>query len=217
MVTKGNCYICGQELGKTAMKNHILKLHSATDSGQACVLLKIEGAYDKDYWLFVDVPLTASLATLDRFLRDIWLECCGHLSAFSGRDRQEIGKSRKFSTFEPGEQFLHEYDFGSTTETLITMIGRTSRKPQRPAVRLLARNVPFQFKCVKCGAPATAICTECIYEIDDPFYCAACAEKHEHEEMLLPVTNSPRMGVCGYCGDGDIYAFDAKKITYKGK
>ena len=127
MVTKGNCYICGQELGKTAMKNHILKLHSATDSGQACVLLKIEGAYDKDYWLFVDVPLTASLATLDRFLRDIWLECCGHLSAFSGRDRQEIGKSRKFSTFEPGEQFLHEYDFGSTTETLITMIGRTSR------------------------------------------------------------------------------------------
>lgn len=217
MVTKGNCYICGKELGKTAMKNHILKLHSSTDSGQECALLKIEGAYDKDYWLFVDVPLTATLTTLDRFLRDIWLECCGHLSAFSGKGHQEIGKSRKFSTFAPGEQFLHEYDFGSTTETLITVIGRTSRKPQKASVRLLARNIPPQFTCTKCGAPATEICTECIYEMDNPFYCASCAKKHEHEEMLLPVTNSPRMGVCGYCGDADVYTFDAKKITYRGK
>lgn len=217
MVTKGNCYICGQELGKTAMKNHILKLHSAAVPGQECVLLKIEGAYDKDYWLFVDIPLTSTLTTLDRFLRDIWLECCGHLSAFSGKGHQEIGKSRKFSTFEPGDQFLHEYDFGSTTETLITVIGRTTRIPQKTAVRLLARNVPFQFTCVKCGAPAMDICTECIYEMDNPFYCAACAEKHEHEEMLLPITNSPRVGVCGYCGDADVYTFDVKKIAYKGK
>ena len=217
MVTKGNCYICGKELGKTAMKNHILKLHSSMDSGQECVLLKIEGAYDKDYWLVVDVPLTASLMTLDRFLRDIWLECCGHLSAFSGKGHQEIGKSRKFSTFAPGEQFLHEYDFGSTTETLITVIGRTSRKPQKASVRLLARNIPPQFTCAKCGAPATDICTECIYETDNPFYCASCAKNHEHEEMLLPITNSPRMGVCGYCGDADVYTFDAKKITYREK
>jgi hypothetical protein len=28
-----------------------------------------------------------------------------------------------------------------------------------------------------------------------------CAAKHEcGEEMLLPVLNSPRAGVCGYCG-----------------
>ena len=25
---KGNCYLCGAELGKVAMKNHILKQHS---------------------------------------------------------------------------------------------------------------------------------------------------------------------------------------------
>lgn len=180
-------------------------------------MLKIEGAYAKDYWLFVDIPLTASLTSLDHFLRDIWLECCGHMSAFSSKGHREMKNSRKFSTFEPGDQFLHEYDFGDTTETLITVVDRTRRKPQKAAVRLLARNIPFQFQCAACGAPATDICTECIYETDNPFYCAACAEKHEHEEMLLPVTNSPRMGVCGYCGDSDTYAFDAKKITYKGK
>ena len=29
-------------------------------------------------------------------------------------------------------------------------------------------------------------------------------------EMLLPVTNSPRMGVCAYTGELDDYAFDPK-------
>ena len=52
--SKGNCYICGAELGKTAMKNHILKEHNGPEDGQECVLLKIEGAYEKDYWLYVD-------------------------------------------------------------------------------------------------------------------------------------------------------------------
>ncbi len=57
---KGNCYLCGNELGKTAMKNHILKEHSE-ESGQECRLLKIEGAYDKNYWLYVDIPTKYSL------------------------------------------------------------------------------------------------------------------------------------------------------------
>ena len=31
--------------------------------------------------------------------------------------------------------------------------------------------------------------------------CEDCAKTHEcGEEMLLPVCNSPRLGVCGYCG-----------------
>jgi len=51
MATKGNCYLCGAELGKVAMKNHILKYHSGSSEEQECRLLKIEGAYDKNYWL----------------------------------------------------------------------------------------------------------------------------------------------------------------------
>ena len=81
--TKGNCYLCGAELGKTAMKNHILKCH-AGEAGQECRLLKIEGAYDKGYWLYVDIPVDKTLNALDKFLRKIWLECCGHMSEFQG-------------------------------------------------------------------------------------------------------------------------------------
>lgn len=42
----------------------------------------ITGKYDKDYWLIIEISENTSLKELDQFLRDIWLECCGHLSAF---------------------------------------------------------------------------------------------------------------------------------------
>ena len=39
---KGNCYFCGVELGKVAMKNHILKQHSDPAGEQECCLIKVE-------------------------------------------------------------------------------------------------------------------------------------------------------------------------------
>lgn len=207
----GNCYLCGAELSKTAMKNHLLKDHGSDDGGQACCLLKIEGAHNKDYWLFIDLPMEKSLSDIDRFLRKIWLECCGHLSAFYASGRGEVAKSKKLSAFSAGDQLTHEYDFGTTTETTITIVGTVTRKPQKGVVRLLARNAPPQFKCATCKAPAEYICTECVYDTDNPFVCAGCADEHEHDDMLLPVTNSPRMGECGYDGAQDVYAFISPK------
>lgn len=49
MASRGNCYLCGAELGKTAIKNHILKRHNIEGGKQECRLLKFEGAYEKDY------------------------------------------------------------------------------------------------------------------------------------------------------------------------
>lgn len=208
----GNCYICGVELGKTAMKSHILKAHGGEDGGQECCLLKVEGAYNKDYWLFIDIPAHKSLSNVDAFLRKIWLECCGHMSAFCASGQREIGKSRKLNSFSVGDKLLHEYDFGSTTETVITIMGVTKRKTRKEAVRLLARNVLPQFKCEECDSSAKYICTQCVYDSDNPFYCGDCGEKHEHDDMLLPVTNSPRMGECGYGGELDTFAFDPLKV-----
>ena len=219
MAARGNCYICGKELSKAGVKKHLaVHQHNGSEAGEECVLLKIEGAYYKDYWLFLDIPSTATLDSLDRFLREIWLECCGHMSAFFGKGHQEIKNSRKFSTFEPGEQFLHEYDFGDTTETLITVVGRTRREPQKAAVRLLVRNIPPLIPCSRCGAPAAYVSTDNnIYKHKEPFLCKACACESEIEEFSLPVTNSPRIGICGYCGDLDVYAFDAEKFAHREK
>ena len=46
-VTKGNCYLCGKELGKTAMKNHLLRNHADTTGEQKSYLLKAEGKYER--------------------------------------------------------------------------------------------------------------------------------------------------------------------------
>ena len=35
--------------------------------------------------------------------------------------------------------------------------------------------------------------------------------------MLLPVTNSPRMGECGYAGEQDIYKFIQRPSFEEGK
>ena len=211
VTTRGNCYLCGAELGKVALKNHILKMHNGAGLNQECVLLKVEGAYDKDYWLYLDIPVNDTLQDLDQFLRDIWLECCGHMSAFradSKLDYIELDMEQEIGSFPAGEKFRHEYDFGDTTETLITVLGRIRRAKQKESVRLLGRNIPPKFKCCQCGADAAYICTMCMYETEEPFFCESCADQHtEHEEMLLPVTNSPRLGVCGYCGERDKFAF----------
>lgn len=204
--SKGNCYLCGRELSKTGMRSHILKAHAGEGVGQECCLLKVEGTYHKDYWLYLDIPVKNTLAVLDWFLRRIWLECCDHMSAFYAKRYQGMPDNRKLSTFPVGVKFMHHYDFGSTTETTITVVGPTWRPPQQEAVRLLARNVPPQFQCSMCGAPATHICPEERYYSENPFYCEECAEKRE-VDFMLPVTNSPRMGVCGYEGERDTYAF----------
>jgi hypothetical protein len=204
--SRGNCYLCGGTFGKTAMKNHHLKEHVDSGAGEQCYLLKIEAMYDKNYWLYADVPLSGSLSALDGFLRKIWLECCGHLSAFYGSGRTVIGKGRKWNTFAVGEKFEYEYDFGSSTELTIEILGETVRKKQKNTVRLLARNIPPFIQCSSCENPATVICAEC-YDSENPFFCDSCIENHDHE-FLLSVVNSPRMGVCGYDGELDVFTFE---------
>jgi hypothetical protein len=197
--------MCGKTLGKAAAKSHILKEHSSGE--EECLLLKIEGAYAKEYWLYVDVAKDKSLAAIDAFLRKIWLECCGHMSMFYvGGPYNEVGKSRKLNVFNEGDKITYAYDMGTTTECLITFAGETLRPKQKNAVRLLARNAAPAFECASCGKPATHICQECMYDSDNPHYCEECVEKHEHE-ILLPITNSPRNGECGYSGEDDTFVY----------
>ncbi len=101
---------------------------------------------------------------------------------------------------KPGLKFFHDYDFGSTTYLNLKVVAeREGRvKKGKKAIEVLARNVPSAIPCSACGKPATYISTE-----SDDALCDTCVEEHEGDykyEMLLPVVNSPRMGVCGYTG-----------------
>ena len=239
-ITRGNCYLCGKYLAKSGVIKHLAAAHSVEGKDvQRCVLLKVEA---DNYWLYLDMAYTASLKSLDGFLRKIWLECCGHMSCFYclmkrnswyGGGMQEIGMARRINTFPAGDSFLYDYDFGSTTTLKITVMDTGFFRPrQRNAVRLLARNEDYVFNCRDCGQPAEYVNAECIYCEENPFICEACAEKRrqraENDEdtdepddeqrydvdMLLPIVNSPRMGVCGYKGELDVYTFEDWKAEH---
>ncbi len=175
--------------------------------------LVVEGRHSRSYWLHLAVPMDAQLGSLDKFLRKIWLECCGHLSAFSidgvryaSSPTPDLGEASMRASLgavlDVGARFFHEYDYGSTTELVLKMVGLRERMDGKPGVRLLARNSPPEIFCGECGTKklATEICVECMWT-GGGWLCEECADNHPCDPaMLLPVFNSPRVGVCGYTG-----------------
>ena len=171
----------------------------------------------KPYWLHIEMQATAKLTDLDRFLRQIWLECCGHLSQFTINDIRytAAGDDRDWGDMESQplnvqlkkvlyikETFEYEYDFGSTT-ILAGQVYAQREGFLKDKVRILARNNPPKFSCAGCAGEATQICQEC-----NDVYCAKCLKRHScGAEMTLPIVNSPRVGVCGYEGEGDFDHF----------
>ena len=206
-VTKGHCYLCGSIIAKSGFRKHLSSKHSFVGkNAQECVLLRVEDTDTKTYWLYLDMPLTSRLKTLDNFLREIWLECCGHESTFFLSEGHEVEKSTELGVLPIGVTLAYEYDSGCTTDLQITVLSTSFRRRQNVAVRVLGRNVPLNFICGTCGEEAKYICCECNAMEQPPFFCSKCIEKHEHD-CILPVVNSPRMGVCNYRGESDKYAF----------
>jgi hypothetical protein len=109
----------------------------------------------------------------------------------------------------PRLAFRYEYDFGSTTELKLRVTGARAGHRGRRSLRLLARNEPVTWSCAVCASPAAQTCAGCAEEGENPFFCKQHARAHAvgahegHEPALLPVVNSPRMGVCGYTGAKD--------------
>ena len=222
------------------MTNHLKacwKQHAVARSGQAPLCwfhLVVEARYAPDYWMHLQAPANCTFGRLDSLLRAIWLECCGHLSAFefpvkrkqprgaTPRDiaamiedlvraaqqplsdadadgdalmGQPLGRKLK-----PGVVFSHQYDFGTTTDLALRVAGEYTMPALRGALKLLARNEPPAIPCSECKKPATQLCQQCVEEGVGAL-CDACASHHDcGDEMLVPLINSPRTGVCGYCG-----------------
>lgn len=128
--------------------------------------LLLYGAYNKDYWLIIKIKENATLDDLDRFIRDIWVECCGHLSVFEidgvSYEREpdddfgwgEPAKSTNHTlkqVLTTGMIFNYEYDFGSTTEIMVKVLDHYSAQKQNEKVVILSRNNPPEFACSICG------------------------------------------------------------------
>lgn len=222
---KGKCKFCGSEYTYSYMGRHLSSCKKrqtqlTTEAGKkrcGYFLLAIYPRYNKDYWLFIEANENTTLLQLDSFLRDIWLECCGHLSAFDiDGVCYELDSENDDFWDDPVESmnytlrkvlcedmtFLYEYDFGDTTELLITVVNYTKKGLQKKTITLLSRNNPHEYICEDCGKKtAVVLCQECYYDNGGGFLCEDCMKVHTcGEEMQLKICNSPRMGVCAYNG-----------------
>jgi len=165
--------------------------------------------------MHLEAPAHATLEDLDAILRDLWLECCGHLSAFriQGADYSSSGSLwdvahadgagmdvKLDDVLTPGVKFFYEYDFGTTTELTLRLLSERQITSRGKSIRVLARNEPPFIPCDSCGKNSSRVCTECAWS-GEGWLCDECARQHGcDEDMLLPVVNSPRVGMCGYTG-----------------
>ena len=215
------CNYCGKIFGKIAIRRHLencsVRKEQNPPGRELYYCIQVKGLYRKEYCMYLEASANASLKDVDQFLRNKWLECCGHLSMFiiggktydshpdpyfmpeGSRDMKVKLKDLLSEELE----FMYEYDFGSTTELALKVMSISLGVKRKERIVLMARNLPPVFACVECGEPATQLCAECSYK-ELALYCDECCKEHEcGEDMMLPVVNSPRMGVCAYCGEDD--------------
>lgn len=206
----GHCALCEQPVDKSRLRSHFEKClaqHSEDTLSVRAFLLEIKAM---PYWLAVMVRADASLADLDGLLRGLWLECCDHLSAFMiageqygsagfDEDDDHAMDTSLESLLSPGLNFGYDYDFSSSTSLELKVL-RELETRQSGAVKLLARNDAPEIHCQECDQLATQVCSECIWSGEGAL-CNACAPEHAcGEDLLLPVVNSPRCGICAYTG-----------------
>ena len=218
--TRGNCGYCGREFTKGSMLRHLptcprraeIVAESDRKRGKASSLTHLRVLDESgDFWLDLEMQASTTMQDLDRYLRAIWLECCGHMSMFStggwAEENELSMKTRIDRVLRPGVELLHIYDFGDTSETLVRGVAVREGRPttSRP-IALMARNNMPDTPCMECDQTATHFCVECLYEHDaDGMLCRQHEETHPHGDYgdPLPIANSPRTGMCGYDGPAE--------------
>jgi len=208
ITSEGKCLYCNQVFSQNEISKHLAK-HLAEkekaetgDKVQTYCHIEVEA---NEMFLHLLVKGDATMKKIDQFLREIWLECCGHMSEF-GHKQFKVSMSHKVkSVFEPRIKIYHDYDFGTTTRVFLKGL-KQYQLNLKENILLLSRNEPLKIICVVCKKePAVNLCTSCNYD-EDAFFCEKCSEKHEKkcsdfaDYACMPVVNSPRMGECGYEG-----------------
>ncbi len=106
-----------------------------------------------------------------------------------------------------GQKFSYEYDFGSSTDLTLKVLSEREGAVQNEdededTIEILARNIEPVMLCKVCGKPAKFVVGG-YFDVEENAFCSKkCVKKSgEDADMLLPVVNSPRVGVCGYTGE----------------
>lgn len=122
--TKGKCLFCSKLYSKAGFTRHLKTCkdqkvffdthYKKIKREKKLYYLAIYAKYDPEFWMHILIDGKQALDILDNFLRNIWLECCGHLSEF------KIDGIRYASTFD--EEFDLEEDVDYTEDEIYDSI-----------------------------------------------------------------------------------------------
>jgi hypothetical protein len=226
----GECFVCGESLAYGEMGDHLpscledAPLPSSRKTPSRGYLVGARDDERTDFWTYFLIPRSEQLVDLDQFLRETWVDCCGHLTAFriKGQRFESHGGSsgpahgtptgslapKLFALLDDGEEFSFEYDFNRPTKLSLKMIEECTypdveeydeeHKIAWGKALMVAQNEDPEWTCSECGDEAEWVCRECGVE-DDGVLCEECAQEHDHDdEAFLPKANSPRVGMCRF-------------------
>jgi hypothetical protein len=223
--SEGHCIFCNEYFSQKDLGKHLathLKIKEKEDQG------KLTNSYNHivvdagQMFLHLLVKSTCDMEEIDIFLRDIWLECCGHESGFYIKRGEEIEMDEIVgNVLPPKAKIQHDYDYGTTTRTLIKSIKVYDVDFNGDTIVLLSRNEPLQIMCSNCHKKvAIVLCSVCLWD-GDSFFCKTCAKSHAKtcddfdDYATMNVVNSPRMGECGY--EGGVFDKDRDGVYKKRK
>lgn len=225
MPQKVQCQICNKKFGCRQIFDHrqqcLSDLHQ--DKNGYLISMFSHGITGETYELHIIVNKKCKLQHLDNYLREIWCECCNHLSIFelyvdsdvittSDNKKKkiklvpfsmELPKKDMIAKYGIGSKIIYTYDMGSTTTIYIQIGGELNGKKKNNDVEIVYRNNKPLIKCDKCSKKAR------FFKIDIPL-CKLCGKKSnkdndskscdsdDDDDDLLKIVNSPRTGVCGY-------------------
>jgi len=214
--SRGKCYVCGRSFSKRGMSRHLKSCIQKLQGNKRYYLFRVLSEIPF-FWLYIGVEEGAKLRDMDKFLRDIWLECCEHLSCFefdharyasNFSDRKEAlggfleeilgmhAMEKSMDTpvreaFESEKKCRYVYDYGSSTVLEIEFLHPFNADSDK--IFVVARNELPEIVCDVCGRKAGYLCTEGRY--------AWLCKKHAkrcRSYARYRILNSPRIGVCGY-------------------
>ena len=237
IAASGKCELCGKSYRKSGMTRHLQSCLAKTGPcgeprsrhGNSVHLL-VEDTERPEYWMHLMAPERCTLQELDQYLRDIWLECCLHLSSFT------IGGTGYFCP----DYFAAMEDDGENAflSNLLTLTSLFEDEDKRAMDSTLAQVVRAgaKFRHEYDFGSTTELTLRCLAELDggadeirllarnDPpviacLLCGAsatwvspadddwiamtaglCDNCAPAADYRLPVVNSPRCGVCAYDG-----------------
>lgn len=206
----GTCLLCRAAVSKKMGLRHsdsCLQSSGWPIGSSPSFIIRIEDRHDPTYWLMVLAKHDARLSDIDCLIRDVWVECCNHLSSFTIGNETYMDSDEEMNMplatlIKKGSLFYYEYDLESPTELRLKVLDVTPVMPPEGQVCLTARNNRPAYPCRMCGKKADFYVTNSEKDEAGQYCCLDCTI-HLDGVYIQLIENSPRTGICCYSENPD--------------